>query len=136
MTVNEHADLPRRVIEEVINAGNLDAADEIFAPNYIINGNPGRGQGPGLIKRATAAYRSAFTDLRVTIEDQLVSGDKVVTRERWTGVHTGTFNSIEPTGRTVIGTAITIDRIENGQIVERWSNGNYHEVLHQLQGDA
>lgn len=126
--------LVRRVIEDVINAGNLDAADDIFAPSYTLNGNPERGQGPDVMKRATTIYRAAFSNLLVIIEDQIVSGDKVVTRERWTGVHTGPFSGIEPTGRTVVGTAITIDRIENGRIVERWSNGNYHEVLRQLQG--
>src|SRR5207302_7038317 len=101
--------LVRRIIDEVINAGNFDAADEIFAPEYTANGRTDRGQGPGLMKKAAARGRAAFPDLVVTVEDQVADGDKVVTRERWTGTHLGLFAGIPPTSRTVVGTAITID---------------------------
>lgn len=126
--------LPRRVIEEIINAGNFDVADEIFSPEYTSNGRTDRGQGPGLMKKAAARGRAAFPDLVVTIEDQVAEGDKVVTRERWTGTHLGLFAGIPPTGRKVVGNAITIDRIVDGRIVERWSNNNHDDVLRQLRG--
>jgi predicted ester cyclase len=125
--------LVRRIIDDVINAGNFDAADEIFAPGYTSNGRTDRGRGPELMKKAAARGRTSFPDLVVTVEDQLADGDKVVTRERWTGTHLGLFAGIPPTGRMVVGTAITIDRIVDGRIVERWSNNNHAEVLRQLR---
>ena len=35
MSAEENKALARRLIEEMVNRGNLDAADEIAAPDYV-----------------------------------------------------------------------------------------------------
>ena len=64
--------------------------------------------------------RNAFPDLEVTIEDQIVDGDKVVTRLTLSGTHKGDYRGIAATGKRVSWSQIAIARIENGKIVESW----------------
>src|SRR5205807_5809636 len=70
MSENNKA-IVRRLIEEVWNKGNLSLVDELFAPNYEHHDSstPDLGRGPEGEKKRAALYRTAFPDLRVTLED-------------------------------------------------------------------
>ena len=76
----------------------------------------------------------AFPDLRVTIEDQVAEGDKVVTRKTITGTHSGALMGIAPTGRAVSISVIDIVRIEDGRYAEHWGVNTLPAVLVQLRG--
>ena len=82
MSAEENKALARRVIEEMFNNGNLDVADELIAPNYVDHDPaiPDDIHGPEGFKKYVSAYRSAFPDLHIQIEDQIAEGDKVTTR--------------------------------------------------------
>ena len=73
MSAEENKALARRVIEGMFNEGNLDLADEVFAPDY--GGHdpamPEDIHGPEGFKEFVSMYRSAFPDVHVQIEDQL-----------------------------------------------------------------
>ena len=81
MAVEENKALARRVLEGMFNKGNLDVADELLAPNYVDHdpAMPEDIHGPEGFKHYVGAYRSAFSDLHLQIEDQVAEGDKVVT---------------------------------------------------------
>lgn len=122
----------RRWIEE-LNQGNLDAADEFFAPNYVDHSAPpGTPPGPEGVKQLMAMYSAAFSDVRITIEDQIAEGDKVVTRLSTRLTHTGEFMGIAPTGKQVAVTAIVIDRIVGGKLVEAWESFDELGMMQQL----
>jgi predicted ester cyclase len=78
------------------------------------------------------ANRAAFPDLRLTIEDQIAEGDKVVTRFTARGTHRGKLPGIAPTGKQVTTTAIIINRYTGGKIAESWINGDILGLLQQL----
>jgi predicted ester cyclase len=71
-------------------------------------------------------------DLHCTIEDLLVSGDKITTRLTFTGTHTGQFMGHPATGKTVRFLAIDILRIRGGRIVEDWHLEDNLTLLEQL----
>ena len=77
-------------------------------------------------------YRSAFPDAHFTIEDQIVEGDKVVTRYTATGTQKGELMGIPPTERRVTVTGINITRLDGGKIVEGWTNFDALGMLQQL----
>ena len=77
-------------------------------------------------------FADIMTDRQVKIADQVVAGDKVVTRWQATGVHAGEFNGIPATGRRVSLTGISIDRIAGGRIVESWEVTDDAGLLRQL----
>jgi predicted ester cyclase len=65
------------------------------------------------------AYKR-FPDIRVTMEDLIAQGDKVVVRNHWTSTDTKSGQKIQFRG-------IVIWRIEKRKIVERWT---YLEAPH------
>ncbi len=78
------------------------------------------------------ATYDAFSDLRRPVEDLVAEGDKVVARTTSVGTHDGPFQGIPPTGKTITTTGITIFRLENGKIVEEWSESDLIGMLQQL----
>jgi predicted SnoaL-like aldol condensation-catalyzing enzyme len=80
-TEEENKSSFRRYLEEVFNQGNLEVADEIF-DHYVSHQPDGSTleRGPEDVKRFVGEFRSAFPDLRISADDQIADGDKVVTR--------------------------------------------------------
>lgn len=52
------------------------------------------------------------------------------------GTHRGELMGIAPTGREITMTDITILRIVDGKVVERWSEADSLGLLHQLGATA
>ena len=73
MSTEEKA-LVRRLIEEVFNAGNLDVADELLAPDYVRHG-PLVDQDAEQFKSSVGFLRRQYPDLHIQIEDQIAEGD-------------------------------------------------------------
>jgi steroid delta-isomerase-like uncharacterized protein len=135
MSTEENKALARREIEEVFSAkGNLDAADEIYAPNYISHQPAGQDDIRGLeaLKELAAGIRQAFPDSETIIEDQIAEGDKVVTRFTSRGTHQGELWGIPATGRKVEVRSVSTNRIEGGKIVEHWTSVDRLGMMQQL----
>lgn len=118
-----------RVAVQAWNEGWPDLLDEVYAPNYRNHLN---GETLDMLKQSVLATRAAFSDFTITIDDQVVEGDKGVTRWTARGVHTGEYLGIPATGRPVEITGINIIRIENGKIVDEWARGDDVGLLRQL----
>ena len=86
--------------------------------------------GPEGITRYVTAYRSAFPNLEVDVNDQLAEEDKVVTRWTVRGTHTGEFLGLSPTRDEVSVSGIEFDRISGGKIDEAWVG--YHPFAEQI----
>ncbi len=83
--------------------------------------------------RYTSAYYAAFPDFHHTFQDIIAEGDRVVVRWIASGTHTKPFMGIPPTGKAVTVTGITIYRIQDGVLMERWVNFDELGMLRQLQ---
>ena len=126
--------LVRRSLEEVFNQGNLDAVEEMFAPDYVLH-EPTSGEVEGIeaARHFAATYREAFPDLQTTIEDQVAEGEKVVSRFSGGGTHLGDTQDFGPaTGNRIQITGITIDRFADGKIVEEWTNFDALGLFQQI----
>ena len=66
------------------------------------------------------------------IEDQIAEGDKVVTRLTSVGKHTGDLPGAPRTGNDMKMTSITIHRIVNGKLVEKWAEKDVLGLLQQI----
>lgn len=133
MSAEENKALVRRFVEECINEGNPDAADGLFAPDFV-------GHYPGLPevnsaeawKQLAPAYFTAFPDLRETIEDIIAEGDRVAYRVTWSATHEGEMMGIPPTGRRVAVTGMRIIRVSEGKIAEQWGQDETLGLMQQL----
>jgi steroid delta-isomerase-like uncharacterized protein len=135
MSTEENKALARRELEEIFAAkGNLDAAEDIYAPHYISHQPAGDEdlRGPEAIKQFAAGMREAFPDLEIIIEDQIADGDKVVTGFRTRGTHRGALWGIPPTGKEVEITNMSMSRIEGGKLAEEWPAPDRLGMMQQL----
>jgi steroid delta-isomerase-like uncharacterized protein len=124
----------RRLFEEVWNKGNLQVTDELFTPNYSHHdlATPDVGRGPESEKKRATLYRTAFPDLRLTVEDILAEGETVVARWSCRGTHKGDLNGIAPTGKQFNVTGVSMVRFTNGKMSEGFVNWDALSLMQQL----
>jgi steroid delta-isomerase-like uncharacterized protein len=132
--IEQNKKLIIRYFEEVWNRGELEVLDELIASDYINHspGAPNPKPGPEGLKPIVIALRNGIPDVKFTIQDMVVTADKVAVRVVMTGTHTGDFFGIAPTGKYVSVNQFQIERIENGKIVEHWRQTDDLGMLRQL----
>jgi len=117
-------------IYQAINTGDLALLEKFVASGYVEHSEGFQGVEP--FRQQVAAFRAAFPDLRVTIEDVLIDGDRFASRTTVTGTHTGDLMGMPATGKRISVEAVDIGRIANGQAQERWGGLNMYSMLTQL----
>jgi predicted ester cyclase len=110
--------------------GDLDALDELMAPDFADRSLlPGQASDRESYKRSVVEMLAAFTNIGLTIEDQIAERDKVVTRYTGRNVHRGEFFGVTPTGEEADYSGIFIHRIAGGKVVEEWSESDPLSVI-------
>ncbi|HEY3200308.1 MAG TPA: ester cyclase, partial [Actinomycetes bacterium] len=77
-----------QAIARIINEGDVDAADELYAPSVAAE-----------VKTWVAPFRASFPDVQMTTVSLIAEGDTVVGHFRCSGTHRGRWLGQEPTGR-------------------------------------
>ncbi len=80
--------LVRRLVDEVVNAGDMRALDEIYTRPMA-----------RAAARWITPFRAAFPDFRMEIVQLVAEADTVVARFRCSGTHLGEWRGHAPTGR-------------------------------------
>ncbi len=134
MATEQNKALMNRIINEVFNRGNISLVDELLAPGFVEHEElpPGIPPGREAVKQLSTKFRSAFPDLKVTIDDTIAAGDKVVVRCTWRGTHKGEFMGVPPTGKKVSFGVIDIVRIAGGKVLEHWGQMDGMGMMKQL----
>ena len=125
MSVEENMALVRRYLEALVK-GDLDAMDEMMAPDFVGHTKLLPGQEPDREgkKWAYAQFAAAVSNASVHFEDQVAEGDKVVTRFIVNATHDrGELMGVAPSGKDLAYMPIAIHRISDGKIAEEWSGG-------------
>jgi steroid delta-isomerase-like uncharacterized protein len=125
--------IARRVWEEVWHRGDFSASEELFDAQFVRHDlDPAQGQGRKQNEEFIRRMRSAFPDLRFTIDDMIAKDDKVVTRYHFDGTHLGDALGFPATAKKVSYTGVLIQRFENGKIAEQWTEANLLSLFRQL----
>lgn len=135
MTAEDNKAQARRLFEEGFSQGKVDVVDEVLGPNFVCydpNSESGEVRGADTIKGEIEYFRNAVPDLTYTIEDQIAEDDKVVTRYTVSGTHQGEFFGVPATGKRIRMTGTSIDRFEDGKMVEEWPEYDLLGVMRQL----
>ena len=115
----ENSAVVERFVEEVINQGRFEVADEIVALDFVeLDPLPGQRQGREGLKEVIAMMRAGFPDIHWVTEETVEQGEKVVSRFTWTGTHKGTFLGIPATGKSVSVKGVVIDRVVGGRMTD------------------
>jgi predicted ester cyclase len=115
----------------MMNQHNPDGVDSFVAVDYI-NHNPLVEDGREGNRTLWRAFFAAFPDIKVTMEDLVVAGDRVIGRFTYRGTHDGPLWGIPATGNRIEMRSIDIWRTGNGEFVEHWDELNLLDVFQQI----
>ena len=135
MSAQENKDKMRRFLEEGFGRGKVEVVDEVLHSDFVCwdpNSETGEIRGAQTIKGEIEYFRNAVPDLTYTVDDQVAEGDKVVTRYTASGTHEGEFFGVAPTGNRIEMTGITIDRFEEGRLIEEWPEYDLLGAMRQV----
>lgn len=112
---------------DAFNTGDVSDVAEYIADGAVAHdpAQPEDSHGPEGFAQTVQMYRGMFPDLTLTVEEQFSDGDYVCSRWRSDGTH-------EESGRHVTVTGISIDKIQDGKVVEAWNNWDNAGMMQQL----
>ena len=119
----------RKLYLDCITAGRLELLDELVAADYLGIHDEVGSTG---FRTTIVGLRTAFPDIRYTIEDLIAEGDRVTVRWRWDGHHRAAFRGFPASGKLISDTGIAIYQLRNGQIVRSWLETNRLGFLQQI----
>jgi predicted ester cyclase len=125
--------LVRRFYEE-IDKGHIEVLDVLVAQDYIDHNPPpfpGLGSGLEGLKQSFRIFQRATPGYHV-IEDQIAERDRVVMRLTSYGKHEGDLPGAPRTGNDLKMTSISIHRIADGKLAEKWSEKDVMGFLRQI----
>ena len=135
--INKNKQIIQNFVQVVWNGRNLTALKDFWTEDCVNHAMPGadnRGlDALRIYHESFFADFSAFSNIRIEIVQQVAEGDRVVTYITTQGEHSGAFYGIPPTGKSISTSAIRIDRVQNGKIVEHWSVSDAAALMLQLQ---
>ncbi|GAC1394718.1 MAG: hypothetical protein NVS4B11_00320 [Ktedonobacteraceae bacterium] len=116
-----------------VNSGDFRVFDAVVAPDSIDHDPaPGQGPGPEGFRQFFATLRTAFPDLKVSVEHMVTDADNVAIAYTITGTHQGTFMGFAPTGKRMQARGVQIGKFADGKLVERWGSSDQLGILQQL----
>ncbi len=120
MTSNLNKEAARTYFAKVLNQGDMDIADRIFAPGLLFHYPLGQLDGADAVKAYLETFRIAFPD--ATFEVSSLIGEERHVSARWSlsGSQTGNFKGKPPTGKRVSLSGITWFEVNDGRIQEMW----------------
>ncbi|WP_199510719.1 ester cyclase [Nucisporomicrobium flavum] len=116
---------------EMINTHDPDLVDRFVAEDYL-NHNAFVADGREANRQFWATFFAGLPDVTVTMEDLVISGDRVVGRFVYRGTHTGELMGFPATGKPVEMRTIDIWRVQDGMFVEHWDELNLMQVFQQI----
>lgn len=122
--------LVRGYYEEVVSTGDLGRVEAFISPDYTEVYEGARYPlGIEGAKQHILGVRSTYPDLTLEVILQVSEGPLVVSQVVMRGTHVGEWLGIAPTGKAIQVTAVNIDRVINGRIVEHGGAANLLEPL-------
>jgi predicted ester cyclase len=116
-----HKAVVRRLVDEVMNAGRLDVADELYTPELAADA---RGW--------MAPFRQSFPDVRMEVVALVAEGATVAARFVCSGTHLGEWRGHAPTGRRFRVDEVYFFEFAGGRIARAWGIEDTHRRLRQL----
>src|SRR5215218_909474 len=129
MPVEDNKQAAQRFYQEVINARNLDAMDELLTPDGV--DHTFGSQNAEQAKQFFGLVHQAFPDLHAEVHDVIAEGELVAARVTYTGTHQGEFVGIPATGKKTTISGVDFFRMQDGRQAEHWGGPDMFSFLVQ-----
>jgi predicted ester cyclase len=111
-----------RLIEDVINGGDLDLIDDLYAPGMVASA-----------RRWITPFRESFPDVEMEIVELIAEGERVAGRFKCSATNLGGWRGQAPTGRRFEGVdEVYFFRVVDGRIAEVWGLEDTLSRMRQL----
>lgn len=118
---------------QAVNTGDFQIFNEVVAPGSVDHDPaPGQVPGPEGFRQFFTELRTAFPDLKVSVDHMVADADNVAIAYTLTGTQKGPFMGFAPTGKRVQARGMQIGRFADGKLVERWGSSDQLGILQQL----
>jgi steroid delta-isomerase-like uncharacterized protein len=128
----ENKALVRRWFDDVWTRGRGDLMEEMLAADSVVHGLGPDLHGPAGFRPFFVAYRTAFPDVAVRVDDIVAEGDIVAARWTATGTHNGNGLGFSATGKKVRFSGMVFARVRDGKMIEGWNSFDQLGMLQQL----
>ena len=117
-----------------MHRGDLDVVNALVSEDCIIHDAEAQRllHGQEGYKEYVTNIRRALPDILVTVHDQHVKGDRVVTRYSVRGTHAGWLRGVPATGRQVSFSGEVETRFVDGRVAEQWNSYDVPSIELQL----
>jgi len=134
MTTKEIIAKDRWAAEEAFCKGNVDAFNEVFAPDAIFHTPMGEMKGLEEFKKAIPIMRQSFSDVRIEWEEEICEGNSGMQRFTFHMKHTGTspMFPMPPTGKDTVYKGCAVYHVKEGKIVEFFEYADMLGFMQQL----
>lgn len=122
-----------RLVNDFLNKHDLSAADQLFAEDLIDHQGATDNVGRETVKRFVSGLWDSFPDLHCQLSHVLSDANKVCVYVVGQGTHKGEFLGIAPTNRAVTLLGVSVMRIADGKIAERWNITDMAGLRAQLE---
>ena len=105
---------------DAYRTGDTARLDEIISSEFVDHSFPGF-SGPAGVQKSISCLHQSFTDVELTVEDCVCTGDRAAVRVVATATHIGAFAGKPATGKRVAWSACDFIRVREGQVTDLWS---------------
>ncbi len=130
MTSEQIKAFMRRFLEASVTSDQA-SYKELLAPDFVAHLLEGP-QNRELFLQHNNVFNVAFSGRQISVEDLIAEGDKVMARIIWSGIHSGDFQGLPPTGKNIVISAFIVERIKDDKAVEHWSLFDQRSMMQQL----
>lgn len=118
---------------DAVNSGDFSAFDEVVAPGAVDHDPaPGQAPGPEGYRQFFTELRTAFPDLKLSLEHLVADADNIAFAYTVSGTHKGPLMGFAPTGKRMQVRGMQISKFADGKMVERWGSSDQLGMLQQL----
>jgi steroid delta-isomerase-like uncharacterized protein len=113
--------LIRTFIDEAFNKGNISILEDVIHTEYqYLSPDNSQLKGIGQLTEFIQAFRKAFPDLNLQIDDLFASNDRSCTAFTLRGTHEDDFMGIPATKKSVEVRGMVMSRFKDNKIFEDW----------------
>ena len=126
----------REWFEQLWNQKREDTIDRLLAPHGLVHGLPTPDnqplRGPDGFRTLYRQFRSAFPDMKITVERTVREGDIAALHCRVRGKHEGDGLGVAASGNDVDFQGMVIVRVDGERFVEAWNCFDFLTLYQQI----
>ena len=136
MSTDANKQLVERFVHEVLAGGQVDAIDELVAPDFVSHTWDMTDAGRDKLKATTPQMHQRLADVEMSIEDLVAEDGQVVARLTSSATPTGDFMGMPAAGKRYTIGELHWFRVRDGRLVEHWHQIDGLGLMRQIGAKA